>query len=70
MDPPSDSEHVELQVADANGIEAIVLGFRMDGTFHELAAVSPPARGFIATPPDDALEDTRSDSDNIARPSP
>lgn len=38
------TEHLEVELGEASGVEEVVLGFRKGGEYYELAVVEPPLR--------------------------
>ncbi|MRW97010.1 MULTISPECIES: hypothetical protein [Haloferax] len=41
------NEHLEIELGEESGVEEVVLGFRKDGEYYELAVVEPPVKAEI-----------------------
>ncbi|WP_416840110.1 hypothetical protein [Haloferax sp. DFSO52] len=41
------TEHLEVELGEGSGVEEVVLGFRKDGEYYELAVVEPPVKAKI-----------------------
>jgi hypothetical protein len=47
MSDEPDVVDIRLEVSESSSIDEVVLGFRRDGQFHELASLSPPVKATL-----------------------
>lgn len=50
------TEHLEVELGEGCDVEEVVLGFRKEGEFYELAVFEPPVRAVVTQQNDEERE--------------